>query len=174
LGSLLSIVLKKTTGHRRTLFVVLSCLMASVVLSVGFTGGAIAVSFARLVTQAGLSLGAEQLASLQNQATAMALKAGDASFQAIGDAIIMTITTLVCLAVSERVMRQAGEMGLRGMFGTRLLVAVLIAFMVVVTSAYGAVTAGELADGQEDMKSEVDYLLEQAENMLEYNGEQLN
>ena len=173
LGSLLSIAIKKTTGRRRVLLVALSCLAASIVFSIGFAFDAIAVSFAQRLAEAGLSLGIEQLAIVRDEAMAAALKAGDIGFQAIGDAVIMTITTLVCLLVTDRVMRKAGEVGLRGVFGTRLLVAVLIAFMIVVTSAYGVVTAGELADGHEDIQSEVDYLLDQMEHEKQANASAL-
>lgn len=105
LGALLCLALRKATAVRRVPLVVPACIAASVVLSVGFAAGAISVSAAQLMAEAGLGAEAQQVSGIQEKAMAAALRAGD--------------------------------VGLRDMFAARLLVAVLIAFMVVVTSAYG-------------------------------------
>ena len=165
LGSLLACILNgRFTGWRRNVLVVLACCAASVVFSARFSIGIIASSLATLVSEAGLDQNHEQLAQLHAKAVETAFFKSHVSFQVFADSILTAIFSLAGITLGERGMREAGVAGLREVFGARLLTVVFVAFMIIATAAYGAVTAAELADGQEHMRNAAEYLLCQVEN----------
>ena len=92
------------------------------------------------------------------------------SFQTFGEALVLIVFLLAALWLAERGLRKAGGAGLRDIFGARLATVVFVALMVVTTAAYVTVTAGELAESTEDMRSEVEYVAGQVQREADYNG----
>ena len=149
LGALFSVALNdKGPGWRRALIMVLTCVVASCVFS-----GVCAFGF-----------------DWSAQAAAGGLTLEGVACQAAGDAVILAIVSLAGMVIVEKAGGRAQVAGLRDQFGARLLAVVLVGFAFVAMAAYGAVTAGELKDAREDMRSEASYLLGQVVRMSEYNG----
>ena len=153
----------------RALLVALACFAASCVFSLRFAIGISTEPVAEYLLSSGIQLDAEQVAQLQNTLRDNASFSGAAGIQACGDAFFMSAITLIAISIAEHFIRKAGEAGLREVFAARLLVVVVSSFMVVATVAYGAVTMGEYNECQEDMQSEVNYLLGQVERTAAFN-----
>ena len=160
LGSMLSFALNgRFSGWRRIAFVVLACLVASAVFSARFAMGTAVTELSKLMSEVTHTQEATQLAELREKAIEAMNRSRRVEFQVLGHMFLTGAFCVSVLAFVEWRMSKAGEEGLRMVFGEHLFVVVLMAFMIVVTTAYGAVTATERAESQSYMLSEVDYLL---------------
>ena len=172
-GILFALALRSNAkGWRRTLLLVAACFAASCVFSVGFAASTMVLS--SHTASLGYSYSnAQQLANAQGQITGGALTITGPIFQAIGNAIVMSLASVIGLMCAERGMRKAGTAGLRTVFGASLSAVVFAAFMLIATIAHVAITASELGSSSEIMRNEVKYLLGQMERTANQNGQML-
>ena len=151
LGVLLSAILRSgVTGRRRVQLLVAACVASSAAFSIVFAVGVL-----------------WRVRPL-SQATVEGIIPGGVVFQALFDAIVLSICTLVAFVLVGRVGVRVNLAALRTVFGVRLLGVLVSAFMVVAMLAYANVTAGRLVRFQSEMQGEADYLLNQVVRATDY------
>lgn len=158
-------------GWRRASFLALACLVASLVFSLVFTIGIAMVSVSEMLSGIEPVLSNVELAMLEAQAVGAEIVSGRVLFQVVGDALITGALAIAGQFLAEHSMHTVGETGLRELFGTRLFIVVLSAFMVVAIAAFASVTAAARGGALRSMRSDVDYLLEQTKRVASYNSE---
>ena len=160
LGILFAFVLRNNPSKvKRAIYIATVCIIVSGLYSIGF---AVHV-FIQLILNIAETGEAEATTGYILQVTSSTLgRMGDPLIQASTTAGIMCVCCALGDYLAGRVSEHKDALAIRGVFGTWLLVVVVLAFMGMAAISFAVSTGDALQDAEDLMKSEVSYLKNQA------------
>ena len=164
LGLFYAIALRNNPqGKRKIIYLAIVCFLASVIVSLLFLLGSllnVAVSVAGAAASTGeITFSSEILGALENM--------GSVDVQVLLGFALMFLVSLACCRIVHQQKQNAGMVGIRSSFATRLFVVAALVFCSIQAVSYVVITVGSLRTTSTHMGNELKYLSQQLDNALE-------